>query len=136
MLSSEAPVEHRVVVVPLPLGQGTAVGQPVTVTLRPGEGPGQWELSWRPDSHTRWLPSFVGWLVIAPDDRLWLFGRYRVPFGPVGAVFDWLIGRRMATASVGRFVDGLVAHVEAEARELVDRGAIAPTPGVSDLRPL
>jgi hypothetical protein len=43
---------------------------------------------------------------------LLLEGRYRPPLGLLGLIFDQILGRRVASATAGRFVDRIANEIE------------------------
>ena len=63
-----------------------------------------------------WLPNFHGILrmrIENAETRLILQGDYVPPFGPIGASFDRLIGRRFARATAAELIDRLGRALEA-----------------------
>lgn len=97
----------------LQLGSGTSIEQDVCIDLDtvPAE-PRRLIVGvrWEPLGHQTYLPSFAGWLSVAPADEgstLELRGRYEVPFGAVGRFGDALVGGRIARATVEDLVERL-----------------------------
>jgi uncharacterized membrane protein len=68
----------------------------------PGRAHDALEIDWT--AGTRFFPDFRGALRLriasVEETRLTLEGWYRPPFGPFGAVFDVLVGRRIARATM------------------------------------
>jgi hypothetical protein len=77
---------------------------------------------------TRFFPDFRGTLrlrIASVDETLLtLDGEYRAPFGALGAVFDALIGRRIARATMRDLLDRLASEMEERQASL--RGAAPP----------
>jgi hypothetical protein len=73
-------------------------------------------LTWDPDD--RFVPKFTGALTgESLDDgksRLTLTGKYDAPFGPVGAVFDAILGRRIAAATAEAFLQDVKRFIESD----------------------
>ncbi len=77
--------------------------------------PGVLELSWDPEDRT--VPSFKGTLRCEGGDGrsvLALEGEYKPPLGVAGAVFDLVVGRRIASATLGSLLADIKAFVEAD----------------------
>jgi hypothetical protein len=74
------------------------------------------DLTWDPDD--RFVPSFTGSLSgIRTDDGmsdLTLEGTYEAPFGAIGAVFDAVLGRRIAAATAQAVLHDIKQFVEAD----------------------
>jgi hypothetical protein len=72
------------------------------------------ELTWDPDD--RFVPKFAGALsgegLEDGKSRLTLAGKYDAPFGPVGAAFDAILGRRVAAATAEAFLQDLKQFIE------------------------
>jgi hypothetical protein len=92
-----------------------------------GRAHDEFELGWT--AGTRFFPDFCGTLRLriasVEETLLSLEGTYRPPFGVVGAVFDALVGRRIARATMCDLLDQLAA--EMEKREASVRGG-SPQP--------
>jgi hypothetical protein len=93
----------------------------------PGRAHDAFEVSWT--AGTRFFPDFRGTLrlrIASVDETLLtLEGEYRPPFGGAGAVFDVLIGRRIARATMGDLLERLAA--EMEKRQAAVRGGAPST---------
>ena len=77
--------------------------------------PGVLELSWDPEDRT--VPSFKGTLRCEGGDgksALALEGAYKPPLGVAGAVFDLVVGRRMASATLQSLLSDIKTFVEAD----------------------
>jgi hypothetical protein len=72
------------------------------------------KLTW--DPHDRFVPKFTGTLSgESLDDgksRLTLAGTYQAPFGPVGAVFDAILGHRIAAATAEALLQDVKRFIE------------------------
>lgn len=81
-------------------------------------------LTWEPDD--RFVPKYTGVLSgeILEDgsSRLTLAGKYEVPLGPVGAVFDAILGRRIAAATVHAFLADIKQFIESDYQSLASTG--------------
>ncbi len=81
-------------------------------------------LTWDPDD--RFVPKYTGVLsgAILEDgsSRLTLAGKYGVPLGPVGAVFDAILGRRIAAATVHAFLADIKEFIESDYKVLASTG--------------
>jgi hypothetical protein len=73
------------------------------------------EIGWT--AGTRFFPDFRGTLRLriasVDETQLSLEGEYRPPLGTAGAVFDALVGRRIARATMRDLLDRLAAAMEA-----------------------
>lgn len=91
----------------------------------PGRAHDAFEVCWTAGTH--FFPDFRGTLrlrIASVDETLLaLEGEYRPPFGALGAVFDALIGRRIARATMCDLLDRLA--VEMETRQASLRGSAA-----------
>lgn len=77
--------------------------------------PGVLELSWDPEDRT--VPSFKGTLRCEGGDgrsALTLEGEYKPPLGVAGAVFDLVVGRRIASATLQSLLSDIKTFVEAD----------------------
>lgn len=86
-------------------------------STEPGRAHDEIMLTWR--GGTRWLPDFKGTLrmrIASPNTLLLLDGHYIPPGGSLGALFDFLIGNRIATNTA----DTLLGAI---AQALTDREA-------------
>jgi hypothetical protein len=73
-------------------------------------------LAWKPD-HGSAFPDFRGVLTVRPKDRgvsMRLQGNYEPPFGLAGRLFDRLAGHRIASRTMQRLLDSVIADVEAK----------------------
>ncbi|GAC1660171.1 MAG: hypothetical protein NVS4B13_08270 [Candidatus Elarobacter sp.] len=90
--------------------------------LEAGRGHDALEVHWT--AGTRLFPEFHGSVRLriasVEETRLTLEGAYRPPFGPAGAVFDTLAGRRIARATMRDLLDRLCDAMER--RESAFRG--------------
>lgn len=81
-------------------------------------------LTWEPDD--RFVPKYTGVLSgeILEDgsSRLTLAGKYEAPLGPVGAVFDAILGRRIAAATVHAFLADIKQFIESDYQSLASTG--------------
>ncbi len=110
-------VPYRALGLPLP---GT-LKHPVAVQFRrqrDATEPGRWhdEIVFEWNALSRWLPDFRGVLrfrVESSRTRIILHGEYVPPFGALGALFDRVIGHRLAQATAGDLVDRLARALEA-----------------------
>lgn len=120
---------------------GASVGQRVVVeVLAPActDRAACWPVRWVPESHSSLLPTFEGSLLAEEagwETRLRLTGWYRPPLGLLGALFDALVGRRIAQRSVERFLHGLADRLLASAESAMDRGPWSPSTPGPDLNP-
>jgi hypothetical protein len=73
-------------------------------------------LSWDPDD--RFVPKFAGALsgegLEGGKSRVTLVGQYNAPFGPVGAVFDAVLGRRIAAATANALLRDMQKFIESD----------------------
>lgn len=73
-------------------------------------------LTWDPDD--RYVPGFDGKLFGEPlehgGSRLVLAGTYNVPMGPLGVVFDAVLGKRITAATAGALLQDLKQFVESD----------------------
>lgn len=71
-------------------------------------------LTWDPDD--RFVPKFAGALsgkrLESGESRLTLGGQYNAPFGPMGAVFDVILGRRIAAATASALLQDMKRFIE------------------------
>lgn len=86
-------------------------------------------LRWNDGRHPQFFPVLEGILSLAPIragrrhmTQVGLVGRYRPPFGAVGAVGDRMAGEDVAVESVAGFVDTIARRLEA----LVDAEPLGP----------
>jgi hypothetical protein len=90
-----------------------------------GRAHDQLEISWT--AGTRFFPDFRGTLQLriasVEETRLTLEGTYRPPFGAAGRVFDALLGRRIARATMRDLLERLADAMER--REAAYRGTTA-----------
>jgi hypothetical protein len=67
------------------------------------------EIEWNAETSSALFPTMRATLVAYPlgpaETQLDLRGEYDPPGGVVGAAADWLVGHRIAEASVHRFLD-------------------------------
>jgi hypothetical protein len=74
-------------------------------------------LSWEAAKNPRFFPLMTGVLSIYPltstETQLDFLGRYDPPLGVVGEAMDALVGRRIAEASVHRFIGDVAAYLRA-----------------------
>jgi hypothetical protein len=76
-------------------------------------------LTWSPQ-RAGMFPKFSGSLTVRPKGRgVWLrlSGEYEPPYGPAGKVFDFVLGRSIASATMRNLLDELAQDVENEYRE-------------------
>ena len=100
------------------LGSSFQVAHEVAIDVTPVPGQRRFCISWTPVGHARLVPSFWGHLVVDDDagsTRLVIEGRYRPPFGAVGAVGDGVAGRHLARRTVTAFLDEVGAEVRRHA---------------------
>ena len=88
-----------------------------------GTAMAQLPLSWTADRHKRLLPSVDGHLSIlalsAKHTELTFVGEYAPPFGILGGIEDFLLGRRVLEAAIGKLVDEIVDQLETAISEPV-----------------
>jgi hypothetical protein len=100
---------------------GGRLHQPVQIVAmqrpdeaEPGRAHDAFEVCWT--AGTRFFPDFRGTLrlrIASVDETLLtLDGEYRAPFGAFGTVFDALIGRRIAKATMRDLLDRLARAME------------------------
>ena len=102
---------------------GFDLGRDVKMTigeLEVGVHSARLPVRWEDATHPGLFPLLEATLEVAPVKagslaltQLGLFGRYRPPFGRLGAFGDNFAGHRIVIESVDRFLDGLVAHFHA-----------------------
>ncbi len=74
------------------------------------------EIAFDWNAQSRWLPNFNGVLrfrIEAPRTRVVLSGAYVAPFGAFGRLFDRIIGRRLAVATLRDVINRLAQQLEA-----------------------
>jgi hypothetical protein len=80
------------------------------------EGADTIELNWDPDD--RYVPAFAGLLagerLQEGGSRLVLSGAYQAPLGSWGAVFDSVLGRRIAAATANELLHDIKRFVESD----------------------
>ena len=80
------------------------------------DGHGLINLTWDPDD--RFVPRFAGTLsgesLQDGNSRLTLAGKYDPPFGPVGVVFDAMLGHRIAAATADAFLHDIKQFIESD----------------------
>ncbi|MDH3731128.1 MAG: hypothetical protein OES13_08405 [Acidimicrobiia bacterium] len=73
-------------------------------------------LSWKADKHKRLLPSLRGHLGLyslsAKHTEISYTATYAPPLGLFGGIEDFLMGRRILDAVLGRFLEEIVTHLE------------------------
>ncbi|MDB5072036.1 MAG: hypothetical protein JWM87_3147 [Candidatus Eremiobacteraeota bacterium] len=115
-----------------PLGEGREVARDVTATTKrlPGTAnfTSRYGIAWSAGqtSHGIPTPGFEGTITLrAGEDydecQLELDGRYEAPGGVAGKLFDDVVGRRIAHATLGSLLDG-VRHELHAAHEQVEAG--------------
>lgn len=71
-------------------------------------------------ARSRWLPDLAGVLRLAiashRSTEVVLAGTYEPPLGPLGRVFDSVLGRRFAAATANDFVERVAGSLETEER--------------------
>ena len=76
-------------------------------------------LNWRAVDHTGLFPIMEAVLEVYPVDeertQLGFDGHYQPPLGPLGAALDHVVLHRVAEATVGHFLDGVVEELKTEA---------------------
>ena len=76
------------------------------------------DLEWKADSSASLFPSMKATLSAYPlganETQLDLVGHYEPPGGVVGSAADWLVGHRVAEASVKRFLDDVAQRLSEE----------------------
>ncbi|MGC1760098.1 MAG: hypothetical protein WA742_12150 [Candidatus Cybelea sp.] len=88
------------------------------------DGYGVINLTWEPDD--RFVPRYTGVLSgeILEDgsSRLTLAGKYHPPLGPLGALFDAILGRRIAAATAHTFLADIKQFIESDYQILASTG--------------
>ena len=112
--------------VPLPSGDGTeGVEKDVLVTYGVGKDPlhfdQPWTVQWKPANGGP-FPQFNGTLTVRADEdyttcALELRGTYEPPLGVPGAMFDTVLGSRIASATAREFLKEIATRIEARYRE-------------------
>jgi hypothetical protein len=73
-------------------------------------------VAWRPQAYAL-FPDFHGVVTVRPEQRggaeLRLHGEYTPPYGAPGKVFDAILGRMLALATMRHFLDDLAADIDA-----------------------
>lgn len=91
------------------------------------------EIDW--SAGTRFFPDFHGALRLRIDSvettRLSLEGTYRPPFGPFGRIFDLVIGRRIARATMRDLLRRLGEAMEAREEAFRANAAAGGTSGIT-----
>jgi hypothetical protein len=81
---------------------------------------GQNELHFTWSARSRLLPNLSGILQFAiasyKETRIVLAGTYEPPLGPLGSIFDAVIGHRLAAATANDFVARIAGALEAQER--------------------
>lgn len=110
---------------------GVEVGKSIAVKVKRVdlhlEAPGHiaedalgFELEWQAETSASLFPSMKAKLVayaLGPNEtQLDLVGHYEPPGGVIGSAADWLIGHRVAEASVKRFLDDIAGQLSEELR--------------------
>lgn len=108
---------------------GLSVGKNIVVKVRRvephAEAPGhlanaavRFELEWEAETASSLFPSMKASLLayaLGPNEtQLDLRGHYEPPGGVLGSAADWLVGHRIAEASVKRFLDEVAARLSEE----------------------
>lgn len=102
--------------------KGFEVGRDVVIDLGQRQPMGKHTVSfpvtWQATDAAALFPAMSGHLEVAamsfhpPISQVTFTGRYQPPFGPLGALGDVSIGRRIADAAAHHFVQDLVQRVE------------------------
>lgn len=109
--------------VAIPGVPGAEIGKDVIVTVQPGRDPMHfdepWKLHWEPTSGL--YPEFEGTLTIRADETytssiLELEGTYNPPLGAAGAMFDAVLGSRIAHETARTLLQSIGATIEAQYR--------------------
>jgi hypothetical protein len=122
------------------LGQGSSVHQVVALEVRPARRSAagiEYSMDWKPVGRQRMLPDFHGVLSVtdeADTTVLTVRGSYRAPLGPVGAVGDAVVGKRVARRSLAAFVDDLARRMDLTVDADLAHGWRPPA-AAADLRP-
>jgi hypothetical protein len=105
---------------------GLEVGKDVVVKVKRVEphvgAPGhiapdaiRFDLEWQAEKSPELFPSMIAELVAYPlgpnETQLDLVGRYEPPGGVIGNAADWLVGHRIAEASVKQFLDDVAGRL-------------------------
>jgi len=108
---------------------GLDVGKNVVVKVRRVEphaeapthdpsGAVRFDLEWQAETSSSLFPSMKASLLAYPlgtnETQLDLRGHYEPPGGVLGSAADWLLGHRIAEASVKRFLDDIAARLSEE----------------------
>ncbi|HUA09371.1 MAG TPA: hypothetical protein VMA98_08865 [Candidatus Acidoferrales bacterium] len=105
---------------PVPGVEGAELGKDVRVTIEPGADPKgfdePWKLHWEPVSGGIY-PDFDGTLTIRADETyetsmLELQGSYKPPLGAAGALFDAVLGSRIAHETARELLRKLGGTIE------------------------
>ena len=104
---------------------GLQLERPVDVTFHRVPGPNQtveFRISWEAID-TAFLPAFHGTLTVAEDEtyktcRLILEGTYDPPLGVAGAVFDAVLGSRIAATTATELLEKLRTFLNASYQEV------------------
>ena len=116
--------------VPLRERDGIALEREVVATISPAKaGPTieNLHVRWTPTSGP--FPTFDGTLRVREDERyesfvLELEGAYEPPFGLVGAAFDAVVGRRIASETAQTLLHDIAHSVEANYRQKEQEKAV------------
>ncbi|MCI0436043.1 MAG: hypothetical protein L0271_20740 [Gemmatimonadetes bacterium] len=89
------------------------------LALSPGGGRGtrirlEWQSATRPGLFPLMKAELSVYPLTATETQLDFDGTYEPPFGPIGRAIDAVIGRRIAEASVHRFVSDVAHHLRAK----------------------
>lgn len=124
-----------------PVVAGAVVQQDVSIELGTVQDSGETvtvPLSWRPTTHERVLPTFLGALLLRTDaqgnTQLVLRGTYDVPLGPVGRFGDSLVGRRVARSSVSELLERMAERLDRAVDHGMETTGVRPAPYPVDLR--
>ncbi|MDH3731997.1 MAG: hypothetical protein OEU54_00625 [Gemmatimonadota bacterium] len=99
---------------------GTEISLNVSeIDLEPGSGASgertRIRLDWKAAKNPRLFPEMTGVLSVyaltAKETQLDFEGTYETPLGPLGTAVEAIIGRRIADASVHRFVTDVAVHL-------------------------
>src|SRR5215469_7842665 len=111
--------------VPVGDGDGPGVAKDVVVTYGVGKDPlhfdQPWTVQWKPTNGGP-FPEFNGTLTVRADEdyttcALELRGTYEPPLGVPGAMFDTVLGSRIASATAREFLKEIGTRIEARYRE-------------------
>ena len=96
----------------------TRVDRAATAPGRHPDGAVSFDLEWKAESAAALFPAMKATLVAYPlgpnETQLDLHGHYEPPGGVVGNAADWLVGHRIAQASVKRFLDDVAGRLGSE----------------------